>query len=248
MRNAIRFRLLLPILLVAISMLLDRMGDSQMNRVTQANVKKYGFLEHPVPEDYAVARFIEYTFSAPAWLLSVKIPYIFSTQKNFRCCGFIRSEKDWEYLVLVAVMWYLIGELMDRHGVRKSRRVWLSYVMRCLLGCYGAYLCYSVTEFYQVPWSYPLWFVVPLTLWGLGIVFGAIYPFSPARSKHWYGVLGGFILLAGIFYIDAGARIYRYRSFFGASAGVIFFLCGVIAIAGSAYLFRRSMKAVRQLA
>jgi hypothetical protein len=246
--SARRYQIFLPIVLLLVAVVLNKVGDFQMGRLERASVDKYGFMEHPLPQDYAMARYLDYGLNAPAWLLSVKMPFLFSRQERFSCCGFMRSEKDWEYLILVVVMWYIIGGILDRRRTYQDRSktsqssIWRNGLARVLCGLYGAFLCYSVLEFYQPPWNYPRWFVVPLALWGVAMILASVYPVSPVRAKNWYRVLAGFVAVAGVFYIEAGTHLYEYRALVGAWSVAMFFCWGMLAMVGSAYLFRVSTK------
>ena len=250
MKRNLRFAALLPMLMLVLAILSDTTGDSQEKRLVQANVGRYGYRE-ALPAYYAIARYLDYGLNAPAWLLSVKMPFFFPKQDT-SCCGFISGEKDWEYLAFVVTTWYLIGKLLDRRRAHAdpgkfSGSSWRSRATRGLCGLYGAFLCYSVLEFYESPWNYPRWFVVPVALWGAGLILASVYPFSAARMKNWYRVLSGFVAVAGVFYIEAGAQLYKYRVSFGAWSVAMFFAWGVLAIMSSAYLFRMSNKSLNQV-
>jgi len=237
-------------MMLVLAILLDTTGDFQERRLAQANVGRYGYRE-ALPPYYAIARYLDYGLNAPAWLLSVNMPFIFP-KRDVSCCGFIGGEKDWQYLAFVVIMWYLIGRLLDRRRAhadpeRFSGPAWQSRAARGACGLYGVFLCYSVLKFYEPPWDYPRWFVVPVALWGVGIILASIYPFSSATMKYWYRVLSGFVAVAAIFYMEAGAQLYKYRNSFGAWSVAMFFVWGIVAIISGAYLFRMSTKPLNQV-
>jgi hypothetical protein len=252
MKNNVRFRILLPILLLVLSIVLDKAGDLQMNRLSQLNINKYDFMEHPLPQDYAIARYIDYGLNSPAWLLSQKLPSIFPQNVAAACCGFIRGEADWEYFSLVVLTWFLIGLRLDkRRSYQETEKpagdIWLSRVLRGLCGFFGLFLCYSAIELYLAPaWNYPRWVVVPVGLWGAALILGSLYPFSPARTKTWSRALGIFIVTAGVFYSEAAIRLFRFRSSFGVSTVALLSVWGVAAIIGGAYLLAHAGKALKQ--
>src|SRR5262245_20450540 len=147
MENNLRFRVWLPVLLVLAAIILDKTGDMQLLRLVHQNVAKYGRMEHPLPNDYAIARYMDYGVNAPAWVLSSRAPFLPGTA-NFSWFGVIRTDMDWEYLILVAVMWYLIGGRLDKWGSAQysdtsSDRTLLSIINRIVLALYGIFLCYS---------------------------------------------------------------------------------------------------------
>jgi len=242
-----KFAILLPILMLIFAILLDAAGDSQRNKLVQANVGRYGYRED-LPAQFALARYMGYGINAPAWLISIKTPFIVSSQANVSCCGFIKNEKDLEYLIFLVLMWHLIGRLLDRRNVypdasrRSTSSVWRARLIRGVCGLYGAYLIYSVVLFYQPPWNYPRWFLVPVALWGAAMIAASIYPISPARMKYWYRLLGLFIVLAGVFYTEAGMQLYRYRSSFGVGSVAMFFVWGIFAMIAGSYLVKNSTR------
>ena len=252
MKNSVRFRILLPILFLVLSIALGKAGDWQMSRLVQLNINKYGFMEHSLPQDYAIARYIDYGLNSPAWLLSQKLPSILPQDASVACCWFIRGEADWEYFSLVVLTWFLIGLRMDKRRNNqetiKSAGIWLSWGLRGLCGFYGLFLCYSAIELYLAPaWNYPRWVVVPVGLWGTALILGGVYPFSSARMNTWSRILGVLIAIAGLFYCEAAVQLFRFRSSFGVSTVVLLSVWGIAAITAGTYLLIRSRSSVKQL-
>src|ERR1700694_591948 len=190
-----RFRVLLPLLLLVLSITLGKIGNSQRHRLVQSVASKYGSMEHPLPSYYAVVTYLGYGLNAPAWLLSIETPFLFPSNADLSCCGFMETEKDWQYLILVVVMWFMIGMLLDKKGIQGAGS-WLRIMIRGASGFYGLFLCYSAVEYYLLPWNYPRWFVAPMALWGATLILGSIYPLSMTRKKTWYHVISAFIILS----------------------------------------------------
>jgi len=197
---------------------------------------------------------MDYGLNAPAWLLSETIPFVFPARAQ-SCCGFIKSEKDWEYLVFVVLMWYLIGMQLDKRRTRQeidkpAGRIWLSRVLRGLCGLYGTFLGYSAVEFYLDLGGpdYPCFLVVSAALWGAALILASVYPFSPVRRKTWYRVLGAFIATAGVFYCEAAVHLYRFRASFGVSTVAMLAIWGAATIVGGFYLLKLSGRPPKQTA
>jgi hypothetical protein len=251
MKRKFCFCLLLPVMVLLLSLSLDKIGDSQRTRLVRANVGRYGYRED-LPSYYAIARYMDYGLNSPAWLLSQKLPSILPQNMDAACCGFIRGETDWEYFSLVVLTWFLIGTQLGKRGTyqrtdKSVRGVWLRWVLRSLCGIYGLFLCYSAVELYLVPtWNYPRWVVVPVALWGGLLVFGSLYPLSLSRLKTWHRILGVAVATAGVFYCEAAVQLFRFRSSFGVSTVALLSIWGIAAIIGGVYLLVRSRKLVKQ--
>lgn len=247
MTRKLRFRILFPILILLVSIALDKAGDSQRTKLVQANTGRYGYRED-LPAQYAIARFVGYGINAPAWALSTKVPFVVPETADLACCGFIKSEQDWAYFIGVVAMWYIIGAMLDkrRAASKPARLGWLRAISSGGKTLYGGFLLYSGVRFYQPPWNYPRWFVVPIALWGMALIIGGIFPPLGAKVRYWYVILGGFVITAGAFYIEAGVELYRYRAFFGMGSVTLLFASGAAAVLMGMHMVKLSARVVRE--
>jgi hypothetical protein len=219
--------------MLLLSIGLTAFGEAQRDAMIHHVVAKYGFIEHPLPEDYAVTTFLAYGISAPAWLLAVN------------ALSFISFDPP--FFSSVVVMWFVIGLILDINAARGDRHVWKAIRAGCAL--YGLLLCYSAWKYYfSPPWHYPRFFIVPVTLWGLTLIFEGVYPFLSNRKKVWYRVISTFLIVSAIFDFEAASRLYNFRTSFGMTTIVFLFVWGLILLGCSIYLFAVSDPRIDQAA
>ena len=240
-----RFRILLPILMLALSVSMFRLGEAQMTKLVQEEIShsRYGVAEHPLPACYALGRYMDYGRNAPAWLLSFEMPSLLPASLDSSCCGFIRGEKDWEYFLLVAAMWCGIGAWLDKHrivaqGGKPEGPKWVSFTLRGVCGLYGAALWYEAVVLYPEPGL--CWLPHSMALWGTSLIFVSLYPYSSDRRRAWHLVFGTLIAVWGLLDLYLAVRLWRYRDAFSIWSVAMFCGWGVALLVVSLYLFTRS--------
>jgi hypothetical protein len=180
-----------------------------------------------------------YGISAPAWLLATNVLSFLPFHAPARAYS-------WTFFASVAVMWFVIGLILDMNAARGDRRMWSA--IRGAYALYGLLLCYSAWKYYFSPWHYPRFFIVPVTLWGLTLIFAGLYPFLPNRKKVWYRVISAFLMVSAIFDFEAARRLYNFRTSFGMTTIVFLFVWGLILLGCSIYLFAVSNPRINQAA
>jgi hypothetical protein len=180
-----QYRIVLPLLSVALAVMLLRVGDRQRQKIVDL-----GHHEEMVPHTYARARYLDYAINAPVWAIvegqrDQLWPY--SSPKN----------RDLGYILGVIVMWYLLGFQLDKKFVvteargRQPKRLWQRILgLACV--CYGLFLYDLMTpEFVSLRgygnWlplrHYELWFIAAVLAWGVGMVLvGAYWLFRRSGS------------------------------------------------------------------
>lgn len=168
-----RFKVVLPILMLVLTVLLFKIGELQFRALVQRVKTDTGRgLQEGLPGDVEEpARYVSYILSAPAWAGSVHMPWILGF--NERALGIFWNDRDCRYLLFVLVLWYTIGTWLDKRRERRSGDAimpgaWAKSARFLLVGC-GIFVCYSAFEFSQPPWRFELWFVVPVFVWGMGL-------------------------------------------------------------------------------
>lgn len=105
----IRFRILLPLLSIALGSALFHWGDLQARSLVATT---RGISEGMV-DVAARARYLDYALNAPAWAL------LGDTRQRLWTPSTYWRGYDLYYLLVVALMWFLIGLALDkRHGAR----------------------------------------------------------------------------------------------------------------------------------
>jgi hypothetical protein len=166
-RQQLRFRFILPVLVVGFTMLLTVWGDAYRQRIIDRVISNDGHLEEPMPQNVALGRFVGYAINAPAYVGAMSMPFIF----NARHWHFIHGDKDWWYLILAVSMWYVIGRSLD-HLPSEAHRLIRSYTpllaaVRVLGVAYGIFVCHRALQFYDPPYDYARWFEISVFCWGI---------------------------------------------------------------------------------
>lgn len=226
--------------MLILSVTMQRAGEIQLIWVFQqgASHSRRGTQEHPLPNFYAFGRYMDYGLNAPAWALSSELPFFLPSGLE-TCCGFIPGERGWEYLILVAAMWFGIGAWLDKRRTGLPRRKgdgpkWLSFALRAICGLGGAFLWYAAVESFRSQGSG--WFEFKVALWGTGLILASLYPPYPTRDRLWRVLLGILVALFGLMDCYGGVRIYQYRSGFGVWSSILMFIWGVAFLVISAYM------------
>ena len=201
-------------------------------------VVRYGYIEHPLPEYYAVATFVAYGISAPAWLLATNVLSFLPFHAPARAYS-------WTFFASVVVMWFVIGLILDMNAARGDRRMWNA--LRAAYAVYGLLLWYSAWKYYFRPGITRV-FSSSVTLWGLTLIFAGLYPFLSNRKKVWYRVISAFLMVSAIFDFEAARRLYNFRTSFGMTIIVFLFVWGLILLGCSMYLFAVSNPRINQAA
>ena len=74
------FRIILPILNVALAGLLFRVGYAEFRRIAA-----HGMFE-PLPDSVEKARYVSYTLNAPAWAAQSVMPWILHVNERVHSC------------------------------------------------------------------------------------------------------------------------------------------------------------------
>src|SRR5512141_2800117 len=102
----IRFSILLPLLFLALSVLLAKVGETRRDNIIRSVVARHGFLFEPLPDNVALERFIDYAINAPAWAAAWNMPHIFPISESETHLGIMRYEAHWWYFLFVLMMWH----------------------------------------------------------------------------------------------------------------------------------------------
>jgi len=107
--SRLRFRFVLPIFVLGLSVLLTIKGDAYRQQIIDRVIAKYGHLEEPMPENVALGRFVSYAISAPAYVAARSIPSIAQVPH----WQFLHGEEDSEHSAFLIVLWYIVGRTID---------------------------------------------------------------------------------------------------------------------------------------
>lgn len=202
-----RFRILLPIVALVLSIAMGKLGEAQLNGEL---LNMRGGLE-PFPSDFAVATFVDYSDNAPAWVAALNLALSpppagtpWSTSRLFPV-----EKSDWWYRFFLVVMWFLIGYQLDRRPKANPATPlaairWRKRLFAVLAVLYGAFLCFMAVFGLA---RLETWFQVPVLAWGIGLIFAGVCPVSAARGRVWRVFFGTLFALVGVFECWAGVYI-----------------------------------------
>ena len=177
-----RFRFILPLLLLVLSIFLTIWGDAYRQGIIDGVVNKYGYLEEPMPQNVAFGRFLAYALNAPAYVASMSMPFIF----HVRRWHFIHGEKDWWYFTFILVSWYAVGRTIDRlmGGLAPSLRGFQRRIVLLCIGfiVFGLFISFEAIKLYQPPCNYARWFEIAVFSWGALIIVWSSYSLSHASK------------------------------------------------------------------
>jgi hypothetical protein len=194
--NPIRFRVLLPVLFLALSVALGRLGDAERNRIVECVGKG---AVHGIPDWTARARYLDYALNAPAWAAAWNMPAIPLKQRTYwEDIAWIVERCSYPFFVVL--MWLVIGFGVDRWRETRQmhepeRPAWRDNVRIACAVCGGFILCSAIQAagFQDLFGGYEIWFLAGVFAWAIGLIFAAVHPYSPARSRIWrlfFGILG----------------------------------------------------------
>jgi hypothetical protein len=164
------FRIILPILNVALAGLLFRVGYAEFRRIAA-----HGMFE-PLPDSVEKARYVSYTLNAPAWAAQSVMPWILHVNERVTYWKMLETEGDWWYMLFVFVMWYLIGRRIDTWSSAatsesRTSALWVKG-RRVALIAYGGFIWYRLPV---TPWRLDYWFIAAVLAWGAALIIGNLY-------------------------------------------------------------------------
>lgn len=146
-----RFKLILPLTFLALSVLLTIVGETQRLRVIKNAINpRTGRVHEVVPYYFARARYVDYLINLPAWSSVQIIPIV---PLNFPLNlptypPILRGNYDWWYFMCVAILWAFLGwwiDDRDRSATRKASVKQRRVVGMFCLG-YAAFIQYVLVD------------------------------------------------------------------------------------------------------
>jgi hypothetical protein len=172
MWTRVRFRVLVPLLNVAMAVVLLDVGQAQWKKIASHGMSEL------LPDLYRSATYVDYALNAPAWAAQMNMPWLLHV-KRWRM---METERDWWYLLFVAVMWFHIGSRLDKRlhsadceepGPASRLLVWRKRVVAALSLSYAVFM---VNTAFDGIGPYETRFVASVFLWALAITLAGLLP------------------------------------------------------------------------
>jgi hypothetical protein len=137
----VRFRFILPILVIILGFFLFHLGDSQVRAIEAKRLQENGRIEEPLPEAAAQARYVYYALNAPVWVLLGDRNLLWGPSTYW-------TGRDLRFFVAVGLLWFWVGSNIDKKlnaskTVFEKKRWHTSLAWLCI--AYGFLTAYSMT-------------------------------------------------------------------------------------------------------
>lgn len=199
------FRLALPIIFLVISVAMASLGEAQLNRIL-----RNAHPTEPLPNWFAVAKFVDYADNAPAWVAAMNMPnlplgerLVSNPDVPLPQDWYWRKylyELDWWYGLFLVVMWFLIGAVLDvrrdeKRFARFQTHRWRNRLLLLLCVPYGALM--SLWALYPI--DYEGFLRIAVFAWGIALMFVGVCPVSVAGGRAWRFCFGTLFAMVGVF-------------------------------------------------
>lgn len=182
MKQQVRFKVVLPIVQLALALGLFAIGQAEDDRIRWAaydpitNTSKNS---EGVRDIFKRARYADYAINAPAWFAQENTPWVLNIGGRAMLFGILDSESDWYYMLYVVLMWFGIGVVLDRlfrsHAATDFlKKSWGTQLISLALVGYGLLMIWTHPRLGPLR-QYENWFIASIFVWGFGLIFAGIY-------------------------------------------------------------------------
>jgi len=195
-------RFILPVFMTLLAMALVWGGEVQIERVEERMMTMGWERDSPLRE-FAVEGEVGHALNAPAWGLAKHMPYL-PPLRHIAFWGSELNERGILYFVFVAVMWHLVGVLLDK-GISSQSLTnatasrWKHAFARTGLAALGIMLWHDAILDLQLPQVHVDWSQASIMGWGVILMVAGAFPPLSSRKRIWRVFLGSLGVVVGVY-------------------------------------------------